>query len=220
MLLPKLLALGLGSSIAAGILALCFGPDSGVVLPRDPERWRAQLEAAAELPEAREMRERILGTLAAPGVPAWAGDYVNSDGFVSLRLTLGSEEYVYEHSHCTGVGELSYGTVESVDGARVLLRPAFHVRPDEPAETTSERRSAFAFERELVVVTWNLERFLVPESQMPEFCRLVHAPRWASMRYASYPRLGEEFGGWNFFDSDLAGLPDVPEEHRHLLPAE
>lgn len=113
---------------------------------------------------------------------------------------------------------MAYGTVERVDGARLVLAPRFHRDLREEPVRQPERRRDFKFERELYVVPWGAETFLVPASMMEEFCALATASSWNSMRYADYPRKrrGEELA---FFGAEnLVGLPDVPEQFRRYLP--
>ena len=176
----------------------------------------AQVALARDASHAR--RDALLADLAAREQPPWAGEYLYTNGRETEHFALSSNAFWFEHRHCTGVGEMAYGSVERVDGARLLLAPRFsrnlrEERPDEPG-----RRSDFKFERELYVVPWGAETFLVPASMMEEFCALATATSWNSMRYANYPRKrrGEEvvfFGAEN-----LVGLPDVPEPFRHYLP--
>jgi len=221
LVLQKLAALALGSTLAGGILAGFAWWREVDATQVDPNRVLKQRAVEQELPAARQARQAILDSLLSTNTPDWAGDYVNSGGYETCRLTVGPEGFSYEYSHCTGTGELAYGEVESVEGSRVLLRPTFHERPDKPRERAPSERSDFWFEPDLFVVRWNNEQFLVPASKMTEFCRLAKAVKWEAMRYASYPRLrsGERRRS-NFWDSHFEGLPDVPAEFRHLLPAE
>lgn len=176
----------------------------------------AQLALARDASNAR--RDALLADLAAREQPPWAGEYLHSNGYEVEHFALSSNAFWFEHRHCTGIGEMAYGSVERVDGARLLLAPRFsrnlrEERPEEPG-----RRRDFKFERELYVVPWGAETFLVPASMMEEFCALATATSWNSMSYANYPRKrrGEEvvfFGAEN-----LVGLPDVPEQFRRYLP--
>jgi hypothetical protein len=101
------------------------------------------------------------------------------------------------------------------------LTPRFHVRADSPREPDPSSRSEFWFEPDLYFINWSGEQFIVPASQMPEFCTLAKAGKWQSMRYADYPWLRTGEGtSWNFWDSKLEGLPEVPAEFRHHLPTE
>ena len=84
--------------------------------------------------------------------------------------------------------------------------------PAEPAI-----RSDFRLEQELLAVSWNRERFLVPAGLMTESCSLAKAGGFESMRYANYPRKlrPDDESVWGY--PELTGLPEVPSDSRHLL---
>ena len=216
----KAAALALGSSIAGAILA-AFAWWRAEQRPQlDPDVLHQWQVVQAELPAAHELRQRLLAEPIEAGAEAWAGEYLDSNGYESRRLVLTPREFFYEFSHCTGTGELARGKVQSVDGALVRLAPTFHVRPDTPRDLGPDARSEFWFEPELYVVPWNAKRLIVPASKMPEFCRLAKAGSWSSMRYADYPRLRTGEDHRRSWDVSFEGLPQVPEEFRHLVPAE
>jgi hypothetical protein len=135
-------------------------------------------------------------------------------------LVISQSRYYYAYSNCEGTGELSYGLVATVDGQRVHLSPTVHVRPNPPLGREPGRRARITFETDLYVIRWNEEQFIVTASQMPQFCLLVHTPNRSAMRHARFPRVGSTVGNSTFRESDFSGLPDVPAEFRHLLPAE
>jgi hypothetical protein len=176
----------------------------------------AQLALARD--ESRAQRDALLADLAAREQPAWAGEYMHLTGRETEHFAVSSNAFWFEHRHCTGIGELAYGSVERVDGARLVLAPRFHREMREERVREPGGRREFQFERELYVVPWGAETFLVPASLMQEFCALATASSWNSMHYATYPRKrrGEELA---FFGADnLVGLPDVPEQFRRYLP--
>lgn len=175
-----------------------------------------QVELARDQAQAR--RDALLADLTAREQPPWAGEYVHASGRESERFAVTASAFWFEFSGCTGAGELAYGSVERVDGARLVLAPRFHRNLREAREHEPGRRRDFAFERELYVVPWGAETFLVPASLMEEFCALATASGSNAMQHANYPRKlrGEDvaFHG----AKDLVGLPDVPAQFRRYLP--
>jgi len=105
-----------------------------------------------------------------------------------------------------------------VDGSRLTLAPRLHHNWREQRAREPGRRRDFSFERELYVVPWGTETFLVPASLMQEFCALATATGWNSMEYARYPRKRRGDGIALLGARDLVGLPDVPEQFRRHLP--
>lgn len=217
----KAAALALGLTIAGGLLG-AFAWWRGIDISEvDPVRFQKQLAINEETPAAAEFKQQLLAGLTSANRRSWVGEYSNSNGYERRVVVLSPGGFFYEYSHCTGTGELSYGEVESVDGPHVRLTPRFQVRSDSPRAPDPSRRSDFWFEPDLYVIKWSGEQFLVPASQMPEFCALAKAEKWQSMRYADYPRLKSEGDRqMGFWDSKLEGLPEVPAEFKHLLPTE
>lgn len=213
----KLSALALGTAIAAiGVLAVVLSTCSSTDV--DPVWLLAQSKLSAARSDADEHRELVLAELANTR-EEWAGSYAWSNGYERRKLDLAPCGFFYEYDHCTGTGDLAYGAVANVDDTRIRLKPTARVEIDVPERLEPTRRAPFRFEDELYSIPWSGERFLVPASQMAEFCALAKAPRFNAMRYADYPRKMRD-GQARMWDLELHGLPEVPPEFRSLLPSD
>ncbi len=178
----------------------------------------AQVAYAAD--DAHALRTEILESLASGRQPAWAGRYKWSNGRESRRVDISSVGFFYEYRHCTGVGELAYGSVERAVDGRLLLTAKLYTDKREVRAASQGRRQVFHFAPEMYSVQWGLEQFLVPRDLMPEFCSMSQAESWNSMRYATYPRkmIGSDESTVRPPAPTFTGLPDVPPEFTRYLP--
>lgn len=208
LVLQKLAALALGLTIAGGIVSVVYLPE---IIEHLEER---------ELEANRAIGQSILDDAARNDGLEWAGEYLNSDGFEWRTLILGPTGYYFEHGGCLGIIESSHGQIAGVHGQLIRLEPDATLEPPPTYSRGPGHRPDFEFGTELYVVRWNKEQLIVPASQMESFCTFAKSPKPDSMQEADYPRLTSTDDRWNFRNSDLSGLPEVPAEFRHLLPTE
>lgn len=193
-LLPIALLLGLGCAPDAA--------EDGVASDapaQDTERSRlAALEHEVEL-RGRRIHDELL----ALGDHPWAGSYYVGDGLgMNVGFGLAPQSGVVFTWHgCMGLYDANHGTAASDGDGRIRLE-----WENDPEEYVRFEPSA------LVVVPWGAEVFLVEPDDMAKFCRRVAAggePHHLRRRH------GDEDERWR----PPAGVPEVPEEYRHLLPA-
>jgi hypothetical protein len=108
---------------------------------------------------------------------------------------------VFEWHGCLGLYDRNYGSVEFANG---VIRLLF---------TFENKREAFqGIEEELIPVSWDSRRYLIPPEYMIEFCNDVNAgwePR--ERLHGNYLlRVGDE-------KTEVSGFPTVPYEYRSYL---
>jgi hypothetical protein len=187
-----------------------------VRFPELVEYLRLSWRVERLLNHARDQRQGLLTERGSPREPPWVGEYAWSNGRSSTQIDLGGRAFVLERSACGGTREVAFGEVKTVDGAFLSL--VFEERLVLDAPLAGGGRRPFAIERDVFVVPWSGESYLVPAELMVEFCELVHADGREAMEYAGYPRLMSPGQSPLGPGPDLIGLPDVPEEFRRYLP--
>jgi len=225
----RLTALGLGTVIAAALAGIVIVAAEPLAPPRQPTTRADPFDVARA--RGDELRQAIVDDIAAGTQPSWAGTYGWSDGYVHHSLYVGLGGYFFETDSCVSICLISYGEIDASTDGQLALSQRVHLNLSPPTEPTARdkpvqepedptpRRRPFRFELTMYSIPWGKERFLVPASQMENFCELATAEGRDAMRHANYPRkFTGEFPAM-YGVEDLTGLPDVPPEFRRYLPA-
>jgi len=206
----RIVALTLGALSGAGtaFAVVTFASSSGATAP---------LRAPPELSAHHDAVRASLATAS----EEWCGTYAWSNGFERHALLLGPGDFTFEARGCEGITEYAFGSVASVEGARVRLSVTEHVVRDDSGPARGGCRD-FAFSAELYVVPWGDERYLVPRDLMRELCSLAEADGYDAMKFVDYPLrvsvASQPSAETQRHGRSPAGLPVVPDEFRAYLP--
>jgi len=205
----RLLALLVGCLIATGILAGAFfwSLDGETPFGPAPQEGMSRLDPRFGNAAEQEIEQRLLAIHAevartAPEHP-WAGTYYEGDGLganVSLSLAPISG-FAFEWHGCMGLYDRNFGLVEE-----------YPDRLEFQFQFPNDRSGFQGLDPVVVPVCWGERHYLIPQTQLEEFCRDVNKgwePR-AEVHGFYLLREGDE-------EKPAPGLPSVPPEVRPLL---
>ncbi len=136
------MGISLAFVVLAGVLVLRVG-SVAVLSPTSLLRMWMEYRIEQAKPEADHQRELVRASWNDSDAPPWAGSHEYSTRFEGFYFDLGVAGFYYEALNCTGITELAWGKVASVEGALVRL----DVQQDLIAE-----RSPFGFDTEVRIV--------------------------------------------------------------------